>query len=308
MSVNRVLSAVISIIYVLMFAGLLYAGNSNMAGNEPVLSIKLDSRFEVLPASKNKQVRISAIVRDPDDSFFLLDSHSSEILHYSSQGKILSRAGGFGFGEASMRAPSDMAMIGFELWIADPPLGRISRFDRRLAALAPYTGKSANSFGSFFDRPVSIASAPRGDVVLIDEESQEALFVDSKGILVDRFAEYGKQAGGLQNPVKTRVSSTGTVAVLDASKNSVLLYDSFGSFEREIKPHHVTDMTAIAWFKSKLVLAGDNGIEVQSRKGAILCAWPLDLFEKTPVAICVYGTRLAVSIGSEILIFTIQQD
>ena len=252
---------------------------------------------------------VIAVAFDPDGSFFVLESAGGRLIHAARDGKFLQQTGGFGFGDDSFNNPGDAALIGFEIWVTDPVARGIVRFDRRFVSLGalrgvedPLTGDSLQ-----FDRPVSVARAKNGDIIVLERDRQEILLLSLRGQLVDRFGGFGETNKGMVSPRKVRVAADGTIAVADPGREVVMLFNRFGSPRGYFPiPWGGGGPNGLAWEGTRLWVAGDEGLALLDERGKVLQTWPAERFGGRVNDVAVDGDLLAIAVNDTVKLFRIR--
>ncbi len=251
---------------------------------------------------------LSAITYGHDGSLFAIDAQNNQLLHFSQNGDLLGQTGGFGFGDNSFQSANDLTSVGFEIWVADELGDRILRFDQWLAPVGRlFTNRDAYD-DSDFERPLSVARSPNGDIMLIDGNRMDVLLLDPSGRFLERLAGYGDHTGGLMSPDRVEVSAMGTLAVADNGKHSVLLFDSYGTFIREIPIQTVNQANIrIAWSNNFLFVSSGTSITAYTAASIQpLQSWE-GISENTINDLAGKQGILAITSGRTIQLFRVQE-
>lgn len=250
---------------------------------------------------------ISAIAWSPWGDLVALEVPGQRILRLDDRLNLLETTGGFGFDEGSTRGASDLTVAGFEIWISDPQAGRVVRYDRWLAALTPFASYEEGSANASFERPVSSAQAPSGDLVLIEKDRLELLLLDPEGRLLERVAGFGESDRGLRNPSRVEIAPDGTIAVCDPGGNVLLLLDRFGSLLKELPwPMDGAGPLTVAFHGSSILMGGDKGVVLVNKQGKELMRWGSETMGGPVGDLTVYGDKLVVASGQTIRLFTVE--
>ncbi len=250
---------------------------------------------------------IKAITFDPDGSLYILEESKSRIIHLDTDLKYISHAGGFGFGEGSFRDPSDIVMVGFELWVCDPLGGRIIRFDRHFAPLGAFGGTLDEEDDFPFERPVSLTKTSNGDIALIEGDLQEVLLLDINGRLIERVG-YGKTNIQLVSPVRIVSGRMGQIAIVDEDRDDIIMLDIYGSFKGIQKsPFSDTPIKGLAFQDKKIWICGEEGIVVRTGGGETIGSWDQNFFGGPVNDIDVQDNILAVVVEKCVKTYRIER-
>ncbi|MCB2201106.1 hypothetical protein KQI63_17035 [bacterium] len=250
---------------------------------------------------------LAAIAWSPWGDLIALEVPGQRILRLDDRLTLLETTGGFGFGDGSTRGASDLTIAGFEIWISDPPAGRIVRYDRWLAALTPFTTGEDGSSSFSLERPVSIAQAPSGDLALIEQDRQELVLLDPEGRLLERVAGFGESDRGLNEPSRVEFSPSGQIAVCDPGKRVLLLLDRFGSLLKEIPwPMEGAGPSSVAFHGTSIILAGDAGLVLLDKKGDELMRWGGETIALPITDLAIHGNKLVVASDQVMRLYTIE--
>jgi hypothetical protein len=197
-------------------------------------------------------------------------------------------------------------MGAFEVWVADKLGGRIVRFDPWLAPLDPFTGNEAD--GVSFARPVSVSRMPNGDVLVLEQDRLEIVWLNYDGQLRERIARQGDVTGSMERPVRLETARDGRIAVADPGRESVLLFDRFGTFAGERSwPLPGAGPSGLAWSDSLLWACGEGGVTVWQEGPEPLQTWPEGRFEGPVNDLAWQMGRLAVAGGNRVLWFQVRR-
>ena len=251
---------------------------------------------------------VAAVAWSPWGELYALETPGQRILRFDSNLKLVETAGGFGFEDGSTRGASDLSVAGFEIWVADPPAGRIVRYDRWSAALAPFSTGEDGSSSFSFERPSSVAQAPSGDIALIEKDRQELLLLDPEGRLLERVAGFGQSDHGLRDPTHVEIGADGRIAICDPGRGMLLLLDRFGSLLHEIPwPLEGSGPATVAFYGKQVLMGGASGVVLLSAKGDILMRWGHETTGGPVTDLTIQGSLVALASGSTIRLFTIEE-
>ncbi|MBS1261271.1 MAG: hypothetical protein MAG453_00592 [Calditrichaeota bacterium] len=269
--------------------------------------IELDPLPELRGTPPSPEVgRVIAVDFHPEGGVVLLENANLRLLQYDRAGRFVTEAGGFGFEQGGLRGAKDITAAGFEIWIADPFAGFIARYDAWLAPLDPWTGARQRGSEVPFERPVSVARAGSGDVVVLESDRAEALLIDPQGRLVERIGAFGELPEGFIEPRRVEISRSGTIAVADPGRGAVHLFDRFGS-PRGHRPWTGggEGPTSIAWMGDSLWVGGAGRVVLLDERGRTVLSLARDSAGGPVRDLACDGSRLAVAAGSTVRRFRI---
>jgi hypothetical protein len=136
-------------------------------------------------------------------------------------------AGGYGWGLDGFDGPSDIASDLLSIYIADKNNHRVVRLDRSLRPVSYLSTRDSSDRSVSFGYPLGIALNERGDVAIIDGESNEIVVFDSRGSFVRRFGRDARSGRALSGPIDIVHDGAHHWFVLDRA--GILKYDSFGN-------------------------------------------------------------------------------
>jgi DNA-binding beta-propeller fold protein YncE len=166
----------------------------------------------------------TALAVDQQNNIFVADAGSNRVYKYSSDYKLLSSFGGFGWNDYSFDSPVDIS-VSYDLfvYVCDYNNNRIQLLDRNLNYVHSISGDNEKEL---FRYPKSIALSNEGELFIIDSDNNRI-------VQLDNFRNPLRSFGGLNSvkkfkyPTKIRVSNN-KVFIIDNS--DVVMYDTFGNY------------------------------------------------------------------------------
>jgi hypothetical protein len=292
-------SLIISIVILLILTSI------PVVSAQGIIELILSDSLNTLPGDLEQIGEITSLTFDLDGSIYFIENNGKRLIHADINGKYLTQTGGFGFGDESYRKPADITLVGFEVWVPDPIGRRIVRFDRRLVPLGPLSRTLGHDVQLPFNRPISVAQAATGEIVVIEADRQEALRMNSSGRLLNTFGGYGETDKILVSPQRIEISRDGKIAISDNGSKAIHFYDKFGS-ERFVLALD-REPAGLAWYKNYIFVSTETGVLLFSEKGALVGKWPNEKFGGKVNDLAVYRNRLAVAAGNTIYIYRIVQ-
>ncbi len=275
----------------------------------PSIDLALLPDLTGIPAAP-KLGQIIAVDFHPESGFLALENGNQRLLRFDRRGVFIGEAGGFGFGDGSLRGATDITRAGFEIWACDPLAARIVRYDTRLAPLEPWNSVVEQGQDVPFSRPVSIARAASGDAVLIEQDRAEAWLIDASGRLVERIGSFGEMDESFGDPRRVAVAPDGKLAVADPAQQTVFLFDRFGT-PRGRRPWTggTPGPTTVTWLNDSLFVAGPDLLCLLDPRGQTIRKWTAtDLGNGAIHDLACDGDRLIVAQGTTVRRFTVERN
>ena len=166
----------------------------------------------------------TALAVDQQNNVFVADAGSNRVYKYSSDYKLLSSFGGFGWNDFSFDLPTDIS-VSYDLlvYVCDYNNNRVQLLDRNLNYVHSISGDNEKEL---FRYPKSIALSNDGELFIIDSDNNRI-------VQLDNFRNPLRNFGGLSSvkkfkyPTKIRVNNN-KVFIIDNS--DVMIYDTFGNY------------------------------------------------------------------------------
>jgi hypothetical protein len=268
-------------------------------------SLQLKSRISNLPQDRPAPGRIVALSASATGEIVFVEANDNRLILLDQTGEYLDEAGGYGFDQGTFRKASDIVNVRFEYWVADPSGSRIIRFDNRLAPIAEISTFREQGREIQLDRPLSSAQLQNGDILILEETTAELYVIDTNGQLVERLARFGEIGGELIHPIKIRLSDDDVTAIIDNSRNAVILLDSFGSYIglREWKLDG--QLTGYSFGRDCHWICGTSGIAQLELNGQTIQSWDSDYFGGQITDIAVKVDEMIVAVNNTIKIYSI---
>jgi len=299
---------------------LLTTGSSSFAAE-----LLLQFKAEYPQRDSERAGNIIAVTISPDGSLYFLEDGANTLVCLSSNGSFIGKTGGFGFGEDSFHKPTDLTFVGLELWVSDPLGGRIIRFDRRLAPLDVLSETGIDRINRIkrdnenytFERPVSLAQAENGDLVILEQDRQEVLMLDASGRLLRTIGQYGEVPQPLVSPNRLEISEKGVIAITDPGNRSIFLFDRFGSFLQQILYKDIQDkqdnrtllagesLSGVDWRGDELWVCGAWGLARLDNRLQLIQIWSNDFFPGGVQDLAIDRDRLVVASGKSLMVYRI---
>lgn len=188
----------------------------------------------------------AALCASPEGNLYLLDTQLASVAMLSSDGHLLSEAGGPGSGPLQFNDPSDLSInSGLDLFIADRGNDRIVRLNRRLHYLSDFRSLDNTPPELIFEKPQSVVQGSRGDLFLADQGNDRILKIAPSGEVLFSFGAYGQERGSLSQPRRIELDETNGIWVLDG-RGHVVHFDEYGGYVEDLPALIADESTGLA--------------------------------------------------------------
>jgi len=176
----------------------------------------------------------AALCASPEGNLYLLDTQLASIAWLSTDGRLLSEAGGPGSGPLQFNDPADLSInSGLDLFIADRGNDRVVRLNRRLHYLSEFRSLDNTPPELIFEKPQSVVQGSRGDLFLADQGNDRILKIAPSGEVLFSFGAYGQEKGGLSQPRRIELDEANGIWVLDG-RGHVVHFDEYGGYVEDL--------------------------------------------------------------------------
>ena len=210
----------------------------------------------------------TALAVDPRGRFYVVDAGRDAIVILSSEGRELAVLGGTGTRAGQFLDPADVDPTnGQTVLVADAGNGRLQRFSEELQYLESLpvgrdfgTEQTLRALDDGRDgsdvrgdgRPIAVESSVGNHTFAIDERTGTVLKWDDQrrpeGVIGGGVQRFGR----LEQPVALALASNRRVYVADQGREAVLVYDRFGTFERQLPTPSLPDVQALTFRGGRL--------------------------------------------------------
>jgi len=176
----------------------------------------------------------TALEFDSDGTLWIPDTHNSRILHYTREGKLLSKFGSYGKTDGKFIYPTDLA-IG-----DDGNLYVVEYGNRDRVQVFTKTGEFQKAWGAFgdqkeqFNRPMAIEKGPDGLLYIVDAVNHRVKVYTQKGELKRIIGKEGRNEGEFRFPYDLTIDPQGNLWVLEFGNHRVQQFDTKGTFLQSI--------------------------------------------------------------------------
>lgn len=233
---------------------------------------------------------------------FVLDAGENELSKFSSDGRLVKKIGGRGWGDLEFDAPTDICgNFALDIYVADYYNRRIQRFDRRMNFIQSITKDDIIPplSGAFYPRACALSS--QGELFVVEADGRRVLKFTPGELLEREFGSFNAGAGTLLDPRDIAMTAEGKVLVLDAQR--IVEFDTYGNYIASIKLDSLFAPSTIGVASKGIVVAGETRLLVYSDDGVRRA-------EITPHSLVGYGGkgtfRDAASFSSTLYILTSQ--
>ncbi|MCU0452360.1 MAG: NHL repeat-containing protein [Bacteroidetes bacterium] len=166
-------------------------------------------------------------------SWYLADPERHEVVWQRPDGTSGGMVGGYGWSLSALDQPSGLATDGNRVYVADRGNHRIVSYDRALRPLSSFATRDTADLRARFGFPNGVAVSGRGDLVVLDGESDEVVGFRPDGRVAFRIGREVSGGPPLDGP--TCVSVDGTERLLVGEAGGVRIVDLFGNQLRRVE-------------------------------------------------------------------------
>lgn len=159
----------------------------------------------------------------------IADAGNHRVLVVSPVGRSVRDFGGYGWEDGRFDEPTDVAVYpGFYVYVLDRGNRRVQRFDADGDYLdTPLVEGEAGS-------PTGIEVGAAGELLVVDEDSQIVRVLTQFDEPGEPIGHFGPEGGGLVAPSAVAVGPSREIAVADAGRYAVEVFDEFGTHLRSL--------------------------------------------------------------------------
>lgn len=232
-----------------------------------------------------------ALAVDPQGKIYVADAAQDAVSVLDSEGRQGMRLGGSGTRAGEFDTPSDVDPTNGQLiLVADTYNGRVQRFSEEGQYLESLpigrldrSGREGWSFQDGRDgeamrgdgRPIAVAQDDDGTLFVLDARTRQLVSWNDVG-RSGRIDETGKKR--LQDPVALAVGNH-RLYVADAGQEAVLVYDTFGTFLRQLSLPSLPTLRALAIHRGRLYVVCAQRVLVWSPQEGLAAEHPVGLSE-----------------------------
>lgn len=254
-----------------------------------------------------------ALAVDPRGRLYVADAARDvvEVLGPRGQGRTV--LGGSGTRAGEFDLPSDVDPTNGQLiLVADTYNGRIQRFSEEGQYLESLSiGRLDRSQGeewTFQDdqdggavqgdsRPVAVAQDDDGSLFVLDAHTRRLLTWSDLG----RSGQISEAGGGrLEDPIALAVDDNQRVYVADAEKETVLMYDTFGTFLRRVSVPPLSGVRSLTVHRGRLFIVCADRVLVWDRRDGLVAEHPVALSEPL-VDVALHDNRVFLLTANRLL-------
>lgn len=163
---------------------------------------------------------LSALAKDEEDNYYLVDSGNREIRKLNKHFDFLLRFGSAGTGNGQFSDYSAAATSsGEKLYVTDTNNHRVQIFDKNGNFLGKF-GAQGTGNGQF-QSPQGICVAENGNVYVADTGNYRIQVFDKEGQFLLKFGKYGSFDGDFSRPDSIAISPSGEIAVSDNGRTQI---------------------------------------------------------------------------------------
>lgn len=204
------------------------------------------------------------------DNVIAISDVNARITQMSTAGNVLQAWGSAGAEDSQFYLPSDIALAADgSFFVADTANHRVKHYDARGNVLNQWAieGMDADN-----DSPNAVDVGPDGTVWILNTLQFEVQQFSADGTLLQSWGAHSANGGQFSYPMDLAVTDQGMVLVADMSKESVLVFQSDGTYvdHLDTTTPKVIDLTA----DGDLVVGSESGtITVYDDEGGAIEQW-----------------------------------
>jgi tripartite motif-containing protein 71 len=190
----------------------------------------------------------------PDGTLYIADAGNNRIQLFDKRGNFIRSVGGFGFGYDQFDHPYDIwTRSVLNIYVADYENRRVIRYDKNMNFLSVLESSEGSPPEFRFLEVASVAVNSQNELFLLDHGENKIIKYDRNGNAERVFGAYESGHGELIEPQQFEIQGFDKLLITDSGKPSVVVYDFFGNFIREI-----------SWggFKKPTGIAVDNQLRI----------------------------------------------
>lgn len=166
---------------------------------------------------------------------FIVDTGNNRIQLLSLDGKVLDTIGGFGFEPDQFDHPGDIWVRSLiNIYVSDYNNQRVQRYDRRMNYISSLENNPAFDTEFQFREVLSCAVNSQQELFLLDSGDKKIIKFNREALPERIFGSYESGEGMLEAPQQLDLIGADLLAVSDAGRKNVLIFDYFGNLVRII--------------------------------------------------------------------------
>ena len=238
----------------------------------------------------------------------VVDSGNNRLQVFDQRGNLQRTVGGFGFNYEQLNAPKDVwARMLINIYVSDFNNQRLVRYDRNFRFLSDLKYQDSWDDQFQFAEVSSCAINSQNDLFLLDYSEQKIIKFNRTDTPERTFGAYESGAGELQDARQLDILNNKYLLISDAGRQSLLIYDFFGTFVREIADSAFKSPGGLAVDgKGTIYLADADAKKIFyiSAGRQTVSALPLRLSKslKRPEDVALWQKRLYILDGDQLLI------
>jgi sugar lactone lactonase YvrE len=202
----------------------------------------------------------------------MTDPDQHLVIWRRADGTIGGTAGGYGWGASALDDPSGVATDGSRVYVADRGNHRLVSYDRALRPLGTFATRDTTDLWARFGYPNGVAVSGRGDLLVLDGESDEVV-----GFRPDRRVAFrvGREVAGgpsLEVPTCIDVDDAGRVAI--GETGGVRVVDLFGTQIRRVTLGEGMVVRGVAGAEGWLAAVSADTLYLEHEETGTVHRWP----------------------------------
>ncbi len=177
----------------------------------------------------------------------IVDTGNNRIQLFDLHGQFKKAIGGFGFQEDQFDHPTDIwARQVINYYVSDYNNQRLIRYDHNFNFISAFVSRDTWDTDYQFTEVISCAVNSQNDLFILDRGENKIVKFNRHDQPERSFGSYESGAGDLQEPHQLEMVAGKYLAVSDAGRKSVLIFDYFGTFIKELTHKRLQLPTGLA--------------------------------------------------------------
>ena len=158
-----------------------------------------------------------------NDSLFVADTGNNRVQKFTFDGEYVSGFGKKGIDDSSFRSPVDLAVDSTgNIFVADDRLKKIVKYSPDYELLKTFDGR----YGGFPIAASGVDIDKNGNLYTIDSANYRIVHIDSEGLTLSQWGQYGTGNGEFNLPKDVLISNNGYLFVVDTNSHRIQKFET----------------------------------------------------------------------------------